>query len=74
LHYIAGKRLAAGRLTVVDATSVQSESRKQLVRLAREHDVLPIAIVLDLPEEVCAARNAARPDRASMPRHVIQRH
>ncbi|MEW2065814.1 polynucleotide kinase-phosphatase [Streptomyces sp. NPDC007346] len=74
LHYIAGKRLAAGRLTVIDATSVQPESRKQLVRLAREHDVLPIAIVLDLPEEVCAARNASRPDRASMPRHVIQRH
>ncbi|MFJ2879449.1 polynucleotide kinase-phosphatase [Streptomyces sp. NPDC086796] len=74
LHYIVGKRLAAGRLTVVDATSVQSESRKQLVQLARSHDVLPIAIVLDLPEEVCAARNAARPDRAGMPRHVIQRH
>ncbi|MFD6417994.1 polynucleotide kinase-phosphatase [Streptomyces sp. NPDC060194] len=74
LHYIAGKRLAAGRLTVVDATSVQSESRKQLVRLAREHDVLPIAIVLDVPEAVCHARNAERPDRAGMPRHVVQRH
>ncbi|KOG88616.1 metallophosphoesterase, partial [Streptomyces varsoviensis] len=74
LHYIAGKRLAAGRLTVVDATSVQAESRKQLVRLAREYDVLPVAIVLDMPEEVCAARNAARPDRAGLPRHVIQRH
>ncbi|MEV6331135.1 polynucleotide kinase-phosphatase [Streptomyces sp. NPDC051909] len=74
LHYIAGKRLAAGRLTVVDATNVQREARRQLVRLAREHDVLPIAIVLDLPENVCAARNAARPDRADMPGHVIQRH
>ncbi|AOT61706.1 polynucleotide kinase-phosphatase [Streptomyces rubrolavendulae] len=74
LHYIAGKRLAAGRLTVVDATNVQPEARRQLVRLAREHDVLPIAIVLDVPEEVCAARNAARPDRADMPRHVIRRH
>ncbi|MFF2010059.1 polynucleotide kinase-phosphatase [Streptomyces sp. NPDC058195] len=74
LHYIVGKRLAAGRLTVVDATSVQSESRRQLVQLARSHDVLPIAIVLDLPEEVCATRNAARPDRATLPRHVIQRH
>ncbi|MFI0976490.1 polynucleotide kinase-phosphatase [Streptomyces sp. NPDC021093] len=74
LHYIAGKRLEAGRLTVVDATNVQSESRKQLVQLARKYDVLPIAIVLDLPEEVCAARNAERPDRAGMPRHVIQRH
>ncbi|MFD9544194.1 polynucleotide kinase-phosphatase [Streptomyces sp. NPDC060022] len=74
LHYIAGKRLAAGRLTVVDATNVQAESRKQLVQLAREHDVLPIAVVLDLPEEVCLARNAKRPDRADMPRHVVQRH
>ncbi|MEU0300525.1 polynucleotide kinase-phosphatase [Streptomyces sp. NPDC006175] len=74
LHYIAGKRLAAGRLTVVDATNVQPESRKQLVQLARQYDVLPIAVVLDLPEELCQARNASRPDRASMPRHVVQRH
>jgi polynucleotide kinase-phosphatase len=74
LHYIVGKRLAAGRLTVVDATSVQAESRRQLVQLARQHDVLPIAIVLDMPEDVCAQRNAGRPDRAGMPRHVIARH
>ncbi|WP_406441675.1 polynucleotide kinase-phosphatase [Streptomyces sp. NBC_00631] len=74
LHYIAGKRLAAGRRTVVDATSVQPESRRQLVDLARQYDVLPIAIVLDVPEEVCAERNAARTDRADMPRRVIQRH
>src|ERR671926_1057690 len=45
LHYIAGKRLAAGRLTVVDATSVQPEARRVLVTLAREHDVLPVAVV-----------------------------
>lgn len=74
LHYIAGKRLAAGRRTVVDATSVQQDSRRQLVELARQYDVLPIAIVLDVPEEVCAERNAARTDRADMPRRVIQRH
>lgn len=74
LHYIAGKRLAAGRRTVVDATSVQQDSRRQLIELARKHDVLPIAIVLDVPEEVCARRNAARADRAGMPRRVIQRH
>ncbi|MFD3480640.1 polynucleotide kinase-phosphatase [Streptomyces sp. NPDC058695] len=74
LHYIAGKRLAAGRLTVVDATNVQQESRKQLVDLARQYDVLPIAIVLDIPEEVCAAHNAERADRAGMHRRVISRH
>ncbi|MFE2535433.1 polynucleotide kinase-phosphatase [Streptomyces sp. NPDC059371] len=74
LHYIAGKRLAAGRRTVVDATSVQQDSRRQLIELARKYDVLPIAIVLDVPEEVCAERNATRTDRAEMPRRVIQRH
>ncbi|MEU0179099.1 polynucleotide kinase-phosphatase [Streptomyces massasporeus] len=74
LHYIAGKRLAAGRRTVVDATSVQSDARRQLINLAKQYDVLPIAIVLDVPEEVCAERNAARTDRADMPRRVIHRH
>ena len=72
LHYIAGKRLAAGRLTVVDATNVQPEARRPLVELAREHDVLPVAIVLDLPEAVCVARNTARPDR-DFGAHVIRR-
>jgi protein phosphatase len=63
LHFIAAKRLAAGRLTVIDATNVQPEARKELVALAREHDVLPVAIVLDPPEAVCVARNEQRPDR-----------
>ncbi|MFF6994575.1 polynucleotide kinase-phosphatase [Streptomyces sp. NPDC008313] len=74
LHYIVGKRLAAGRRTVVDATSVQQDGRRQLIELARQYDVLPVAIVLDVPEDVCARRNAARTDRADMPRRVIQRH
>ncbi|MGW6917666.1 polynucleotide kinase-phosphatase [Kitasatospora sp. NPDC054939] len=72
LHYIVGKRLAAGRLTVVDATNVQPEARKALVRIAREHDVLPIAIVLDVPPGVCAERNRSRPDR-QLPAHVVPR-
>lgn len=73
LNHVAGKRLAAGRLTVVDATSVQQAARAQLVALAREHDVLPVAIVLDVPEDVCVERNAARPDRAHLPRSVVTR-
>src|SRR3954470_15329836 len=36
LLFIARKRLAAGKLTVVDATNVQPEARKPLVELARE--------------------------------------
>jgi protein phosphatase len=72
LHFITGKRLTAGRLTVIDATNVQQESRKQLLTVAREHDVLPVAIVLDLPERVCVGRNATRPDRP-FGAHVIRR-
>ena len=50
LHFIARKRLAAGKLTVVDATNVQPESRKPLVEIAREFHCLPVAIVFDVPE------------------------
>ncbi|MBF5081309.1 polynucleotide kinase-phosphatase [Quadrisphaera sp. INWT6] len=73
LHHIAGVRLRRGNLTVVDATNVQSDARRQLVALAREHDVLPVAVVLDLPERVCLERNAARPDR-DFGAHVVKRH
>src|ERR687887_74972 len=41
LHFIARKRLAAGKLTVVDATNVQPEARKPLLALAREFHMLP---------------------------------
>src|SRR5438045_1835492 len=56
LHYITAKRLAAGKLVVVDATNVQPEARKPLVALAREYHCLPVAIVLDVPERVCLER------------------
>ena len=72
LHFIAGKRLAAGKLTVIDATNVQREARRPLVELARAHHVLPIAVVFDVPEKLCLDRNAARPDRDFGP-HVVRR-
>jgi protein phosphatase len=71
LQFVAGKRLAAGRMAVVDATNVQEEARRPLVALAREHDVLAVAIVLDLPERLCQDRNAGRSDRSFGP-HVIR--
>ena len=63
LHYVAAKRLAAGRLTVIDATNLQTHGRAALVKLARDHDVLPVAVVLDVPESVAWERTEARPDR-----------
>ena len=71
LHFIAAKRLAAGKLTIIDATNVQPEARKPLVSLARQYHCLPVAIVFDLPEKICHERNKARPDRDFGP-HVIR--
>jgi len=73
LHYIAAKRLAGGRLTVVDATNVGTEGRKPIIELARQYHALPVAIVFDLPEKLCQERNAQRPDRQFGP-HVVRRH
>ncbi|MEV6713147.1 polynucleotide kinase-phosphatase [Lentzea sp. NPDC051208] len=73
LHHVASKRLEAGRVTVIDATNVQPQDRAQLVAVARKANVLPVAIVLDTPTEVCLARNAQRPDR-DFGAHVVKRH
>jgi protein phosphatase len=71
LHFIAAKRLARARLSVVDATNVQEEGRKPLVALARRFHCLPVAIVFDLPEKTCQERNRGRADRDFVP-HVIR--
>jgi predicted kinase len=71
LHFIAGKRLAAGKMTVVDATSVRPEDRRPLVSLAKQYHCLPVAIVFNLPPAVCLERNASRPDRDFGP-HVVR--
>lgn len=73
LHYIAATRLRLGKLTVIDATSVKPEDRKKLVKLARDHYVLPVAIVLDMPWKTCHERNKDRPDR-QFGKHVVMNH
>ncbi|MEA5503025.1 polynucleotide kinase-phosphatase [Halotia wernerae UHCC 0503] len=73
LRFIASKRLAAAKLTVIDATNVQMEDRKLLLQMARQHHCFAIAIVLDLPEELCHERNQQRSDR-SFGFHVVRRH
>ena len=71
LHYIAAKRAKSGRMTVIDATNVQRESRQPLVRLAREYHVLPVAIIVNPPEKVLVERHATRTDR-NFGAHVIR--
>ncbi len=73
LHYILAKRLAAGKLTVIDATNVQPESRKPLLNLAKQYHCFAVAIVFNLPEAVCHERNQQRPNR-QFGSHVVRNH
>jgi len=73
LHYILEKRLAAGRLTVIDATNVQKEARRPLLALAKKYHFFSVAIALNLPESLCHERNQQRPDRQFGP-HVVRNH
>ncbi|MFC3999837.1 polynucleotide kinase-phosphatase [Nocardiopsis sediminis] len=72
LHHIVATRLRRGLLTVVDATNVQPQSRAQLVRIAKEHDVLCTAIVLDVPQRLARERNEGRPDRDFGPQVITR--
>jgi protein phosphatase len=72
LHHVCAKRLAAGRLTVIDATNVRRESRKPFVEMARKYHVQMSAVVFNLSPDVCHARNQTRPDRSFGP-HVVRR-
>lgn len=60
LHRALARRLAAGRLTVVDATSVQPHARRSLLRRADAAGVPAVAIVLDLPASLVVDRNRGR--------------
>jgi protein phosphatase len=73
LHAVAARRLAAGRRTVVDATNVQPLARRPLIELARRYGRTPVAIVFDLPEEVCQERNRLRGSRV-VPARAVHRH
>jgi protein phosphatase len=73
LHREVARRLAAGQLVVVDATSVEKAARRPLLFRASAARVPAAALVLALPAELVHARNAARRGRP-VPRDVIERH
>ena len=61
LQALVQDRLAAGVLTIIDATNTDWMRRAALIGMARHHRRPVIAIVFDLPLEICLSRIAARP-------------
>lgn len=72
LHRELARRLGAGRLTVVDATNVQTHARRSLVRRATAAGVPAFAIALNLPPALVLARNATRTGRI-VPEAAVRR-
>ena len=63
LHFVAARRLANRRLTVVDATNVKALHRAPLLDMAKEHGAAPVAIALNVGADVCLERNQGRDGR-----------
>jgi protein phosphatase len=60
LHRTVDRRLAEGRMTVVDATNAAATVRRPLLQRAQLHGVPSVAIVLDVDARVVHSQNAAR--------------
>lgn len=60
LHRTLERRLAAGHLTVIDATNVQRAHRRELLERARRAATPAVAVVLDIDPALSRARNAGR--------------
>jgi protein phosphatase len=73
LHYIVEKRLIIGRLTVVDATNLQEQARRELINIANRNNCLSVAVIFNLSEQLCRERNRSREDR-QIGENVIRKH
>jgi protein phosphatase len=73
LHFIVEKRLIIGKLTVVDATNVQENSRRELLQIANRNNCPAIAVVFNVSEDLCRDRDKSRIDR-HVGEHVIRNH
>ena len=73
LHYIVEKRMKNGRLTVVDATNVQPDSRKKLIQIADKHYYQTVGVVFNFDVDVSFERNQSRENR-QFGRHVVAGH
>src|SRR6266704_2435831 len=61
IRYLLRQRLAVGRaVTYIDATHLTPGERRPYVKIARQYDCKVEAVFLDVPLEVCIARNRGR--------------
>lgn len=74
LYLIVRKRLERGLFTIIDATNLDMEGRKALVRIAHEYHLSTYAIVLQPDLKTLKTRNQQRSDRQLPTRVIVNQH
>ena len=72
VHFLVEQRLTLNRLCVVDSTALTGPARRELLDLAKQHQVPAVAMVFNVPLETCVERDQKR--ERSVGRAVIERH
>lgn len=70
-HCLIEQRLSLNRLCVVDSTALTPQARRDLLDLARRHQVPCVVLLLDVPLEKCVEHDQAR--ERNVGRAVIER-
>ena len=63
LRHIARARLSLRRLTVIDATNLETRARRGLLRIASVYQIPVVAIAFDISLNKCLEQNLARAGR-----------
>ncbi len=71
VYYLTRLRLKARRLTVIDSTALRDFTRKAFLTIAKDYNFQTLLLVLDISEEVCRARDAARIDPPPVGSEVV---
>ncbi len=73
IRIVTARRLARGRLTVIDAPNVNIEERRPLIKLAQKNHAAAVAIVLNVDAATCRANNDKRASVPKLPAKVLER-
>ncbi|MGD1100431.1 MAG: AAA family ATPase [Terriglobia bacterium] len=71
VHFLVEQRLTVNRLCVVDSTALTPQSRKELLDLARKHQVPATLMLFNVPLETCIERDEKR--ERSVGRVIVER-
>ena len=71
VHFLVEQRLTVNRLCVVDSTALTAPARKELLDLAKKHQVPTTLILFNVPLETCIERDEKR--ERSVGRAIVER-